>query len=102
MDARFIHLVTASTLTALVGLYPYLVRRNEITKLFAKSHVLLGLWCMDEIVAFLPGSHHLHLIIYRLSYTFGIFMEWYWYQFLMAIARRPLSDFPKTLIVFRW
>lgn len=96
MDARFTHLLIAQILTILVGIFPYIFRRTRIAVYFAGAHVCLALWCLNESVAFLPASHAVKLILFRLTYAFGVAMVWFFFHFLLGIADMPVSRFPRS------
>jgi len=95
MDGRLSHLLIAQALTVLVGIFPFLVRRSKIAIYFAGAHVMLALWCLNETIAFLPGSHDFRLTMFRLSYLLGIFMVWFFIPFLLGMAEIPVERFPR-------
>jgi len=91
MDARFIHLLMAQILTALVGVYPYFVRRTKIAFYFAGAHITLALWCLNECIVYLPADHAVRLTLFRISYIVGIVMVWCFFHFLLGMAEIPVS-----------
>src|SRR5262249_18707774 len=78
----FIHVLIASALSVLVGVFPFFRRRTRITKVFAIANVMLALMAVSEGVGLIPMSHAARLLILRISYPisfaalngFGLFM----------------------------
>lgn len=98
MTTRIIHAILAAILTAIVGFFPYIQRRDRQTRLFALSNLALILWNLFDF-CFLIQGHDTMVLIYRLGLVVGIFTVWFFYLFIVSFGSKKVILFDKIWIV---
>jgi signal transduction histidine kinase len=92
MNANFFNVIIVAPLTAIIGIYPYIRRPNEVTKYFALANVALAIWNVAELQTLLPIEHQTALLFYRLSYVAGILMVPFSFRFIFAFIGVDLNS----------
>lgn len=92
MDSRVINSIVAAALTALIGVFPLIVRSGRLIRLFAASNISLALWNLGDSFVYLPDSHQAVVWMFRWNYVAGVFVVWCYFRFMFEFSKIRLSE----------
>jgi signal transduction histidine kinase len=90
--------ILIAILTIIVGLFPYVIRRNEQTKLFAIANALFGVVVIGDLIPLLSIKQSLQLYLFRLSYVGLTFVVWYFFKFILCFTKSDSIQIEKLKI----